>query len=77
MAEELTRERRLEILESLGSTECAGCKGPKPRKRSHCRTCYYAPPQYMRQALYRGFGSGYEEAFEESLRYLAAMKVQQ
>jgi hypothetical protein len=67
---ELTRERRLEILESLGSTVCGGCGGTKRAKMSHCRACYLALPPRMRGALYQGFGNGYEEAYEESLQYL-------
>ena len=72
---ELTRERRLEILESLGSTKCMSCGKAKYPKMSHCRSCYYALPPKMRSALYQGFGDGYEEAFEESLRYLADKRV--
>lgn len=76
MSEELTRERRLEILQSLGSTRCAACGGLKEPRRSHCQSCYYALPPYMRRSLSQRFGSGYEEAFEESLAYLTAMKGQ-
>ncbi len=67
---EITRERRLEILESLGSKLCGGCGKSKRPKMSHCRSCYYALPPKMRSDLYQGFGCGYEEAYEESLRYL-------
>lgn len=67
---EITRERRREILESLGSTVCEGCGRNKRPKMSHCGTCYRRLPPNMRQALYRRFGAGYEEAFEESLVYL-------
>lgn len=68
---ELTRERRREILESLGSTTCGACGKSKRPKMSHCRSCYYALPPKMRSALYQGFGAGYEEAYEESLSFLA------
>jgi hypothetical protein len=67
---ELTRERRLEILKSLGSTKCEACGETKHPKMSHCRGCYFALPQAMRRALYKRFGEGYEEAFEESLQFL-------
>jgi len=67
---EISRERKLEILESLGLTVCGSCGGSKQPKMSHCRKCYYALPPAMRNALYSGFGAGYEEAYEGSLVYL-------
>lgn len=70
MASDITRARRLKILESLGSSTCGACGGPKKPKMSHCRKCYYALPPSMRQALYQGFGAGYEEAYEASLEFL-------
>lgn len=71
---EISKERRLEIVRRLGSTECEGCGGRKQSKMSHCRRCYYLLPRVMRNALYRRFGDGYEEAYEESLAYLAGLK---
>jgi hypothetical protein len=70
----ITRERRLEILQNLGSADCTGCGGQKRPRMSHCRNCYYALPPKMRKALYNGFGDGYEEAFEESLRHLEQLR---
>jgi hypothetical protein len=72
--EPITRERRLEILQSLGSAVCGACGKSKRPKMSHCRTCYYKLPPKMRQALYRGFNNGYEETYEESLRFLRELK---
>jgi hypothetical protein len=72
---EISRERRMEILRGLGSTNCEGCGKSKRPKMSHCRACYFTLPQKMRTALYQGFGEGYEEAFEESLRYLKGEEV--
>ncbi|PYS52423.1 MAG: hypothetical protein DMF68_01560 [Acidobacteria bacterium] len=66
----ITRERRSEILQNLGSTDCLGCGGKKRVGMSHCRGCYFALPQKMRGALYKRSGKGYEEAFEESLVFL-------
>lgn len=71
---EISKERRLEILQSLGSPVCGACGGWKRPKMSHCRDCYYALPPMKRRALYRQFGDGYEEAYEESLRYLERLK---
>jgi hypothetical protein len=67
---DISRERRLEILESLGSTKCEGCGKAKKYKMSHCRACYFKLPPRLRKALYQGFGDGYEEAYEESLEFL-------
>lgn len=72
---EISKERRLEILQSLGGTVCEGCGGKKQPRKSHCRQCYYALPPKIRTALYIKFGDGYEEAFEESLEYLRAKQV--
>lgn len=58
------------ILQDLLGTICAGCGGKKASRMSHCRNCYFALPEHMRKALYRRFGSGYEEAFRSSTRFL-------
>ncbi len=64
-------ERRREILRILvESTVCESCGAAKKLKQSHCRSCYMRLPPRLRKALYRGFGDGYEEAFEESLVFL-------
>lgn len=68
----LSQERRLAILRGLGSLECEACGGRKRPKQSHCRDCFFALPAELRRALYRRFGAGYEEAYEESLKFLAA-----
>lgn len=61
---------RKTILEDFLGAECAGCGGKKRPKMSHCRNCYYALPRHMQLALYRRFGSGYEEAFAASTKFL-------
>ncbi|MGH9747256.1 MAG: hypothetical protein ACRD59_14260 [Candidatus Acidiferrales bacterium] len=66
-------EKATILADFLGSV-CSGCGGRKKPKMSHCRQCYYSLPQPLRFALYRRFGSGYEEAFEESKKFLAARK---
>lgn len=68
---EISNQRRLEILGSLKSTKCAACGQPKKAMRSHCQRCYFALTPELRRGLYQRFGSGYEEAYEESLRFLS------
>jgi len=67
-------DRRIEILDSLGSTKCEGCGKAKQSMKSHCRACYFRLPKDLQRKLYERFGSGYEEAFEESLAYLKTKK---
>ena len=62
--------RRLEILESLKSTTC-NCGATKKAMQSHCSKCYFKLDKVLRASLYQPFGSGYEEAFERSLKLLA------
>lgn len=59
-----------EIYDAFLSTKCH-CGKPKAPRRSHCRWCYFALPECMRDALYRRFFAGYEEAYEASLKWLA------
>lgn len=69
-----TADRKQEILASLRSTKCDGCGGTKRSKFSHCGQCYYRLPASLRARLYRQFGHGYEEAFEESLVVLKELR---
>ncbi len=62
-------DKRL-FLELMGE-ECI-CKGPKRARMSHCRTCYFSLPERQRRALYRRIGSGYAEAYADSLLTLKA-----
>lgn len=59
-----------QYIEKLMSKKCDGCGGMKTPRKSHCSRCYYKLPPQMRAALYRRVGSGYEEAFYESLVWL-------
>lgn len=70
---DISFERREQILNSLSSTHCEGCGKGKDQRKSHCRTCYYKLPKDLRSKLYKSFGNGYEEAFEESLKVLASL----
>lgn len=60
------KSRTRELMEHLMGTVC-DCGAPKQSLMSHCRTCYYILPEYQRRALYRRIGSGYAEAYEDSL----------
>jgi hypothetical protein len=59
-----------DALHQLLGNVCHGCKGPKPSRMSHCRSCYFSLPKDMRRALYKRIGEGYEEAYAESLELL-------
>lgn len=69
-----TMETR-QALDDLLSTNCQ-CGKSKASRKSHCRTCYFKLPPAMRSALYRKIREGYEEAYAESLAYLARLKVE-
>ncbi len=64
--------RRFEILDSFKSTTCQ-CGAIKKARQSHCSKCYFILPKELRSSLYQPFGSGYEEAFEKSLKTLEAL----
>jgi hypothetical protein len=72
----MTEEKKSTLADFLG-TKCSGCGGAKRSRMSHCRRCYYWLPPTMRQALYRRFGQGYEEAFTASVEYLRKLPVEQ
>lgn len=59
-----------QILESLAGEICAGCGKAKKARRSHCSNCYFALPIDKRNALYKRFDHGYQEAFRDSLEFL-------
>lgn len=62
---------RRECLLALISKQCQ-CGAPKASGRSHCRTCYFRLPPFMRKNLYKRLGEGYEQAYTESLAVLEA-----
>jgi hypothetical protein len=59
----------LELVRELRGTECR-CGRPKGANKTFCQACYYALPEYMRRALYRRVGSGYEEAYSAAVAFL-------
>lgn len=44
---------------------------------SHCRSCYFALPPDKRQALYRQFNQGYQEAYLDSIAFLEISQERQ
>jgi hypothetical protein len=61
-----------QAIAELGGTHCYGCDGTKNKRMSHCRRCYFNLTRGMRARLYNLVGSGYEEAYEESVKILRA-----
>jgi hypothetical protein len=57
------------LLKELKSDECA-CGNYKKEGNSFCYKCYSNLPNDMQKALYRRFGNGYEEAYEEAYGWL-------
>ena len=55
--------------DELISEECL-CGKAKKRQYSFCYSCYRELPGDMQKALYGRIGEGYEEAFEEAVKYL-------
>lgn len=58
------------VLREYSSEKCGSCGEPKKRAESFCRECYFQLPPAMRSALYRRFGSGYEEAYLDAKEWL-------
>ena len=57
------------LIDSLRSTVCPACGGPKHAKMSLCGRQYRQLPPAMRNALYRRIGNGYREAFIEAMSF--------
>jgi len=55
--------------DGLQSNECA-CGHTKKRGQSFCYNCYKALPQDMQGGLYKRIGQGYEEEYEEAVKWL-------
>ncbi len=59
------------LLEELKSDECA-CGNYKKPGNSFCYNCYTSLPNDHQKPLYKRFGNGYEEAYEEATKWLKA-----
>lgn len=49
------------------------CGVPKQPRQTFCRKCYYALSRPEQKALYKLVGKGYEEAYQNAVRHLAAL----
>jgi hypothetical protein len=67
----LSKSARQLALDDLMSHGCK-CGAMKQPKQSFCKDCYYALPHGMQMALYKTWGDGYEEAYDNACTYLQA-----
>lgn len=56
-------------MDQLKGAQCH-CERPKKPGRSFCFTCFKTLPKELRGGLYDPIGDGYEDAYEEAVRYL-------
>ena len=68
MTEEEAKDRQWYYRE-LMSEQCL-CERPKKARYSFCYRCYKSLPFHLQKELYKGLGAGYEEAFEEAVKFL-------
>jgi len=62
------KDRKFYYDELMGE-ECQ-CGRPKRKRRSFCYKCYSSLPHHMQRDLYQLIGQGYEEAYDEAVRWL-------
>jgi hypothetical protein len=60
----------LSVLQVFLGKRCEVCGRDKESRRSFCSRCYRTLPQGMQSALWKRFGSGYEDAYAAALAYL-------
>lgn len=58
--------------ELLLSPECPACHGTKKPRHTLCKDCYFALPRELRNALYKRLGTGYTQALNHALEWLAS-----
>lgn len=68
MTPQQQKDRKFYI-ETYKSEQCL-CEREKKPRFSFCYRCYKALPPDMQRALYRPFGNGYEQAFDEACQHL-------
>lgn len=58
------------ILEQFLSDNCPACGAVKEKNTAFCKKCYFALPRAMKAALWKRFGSGFEDAQRAGLAFL-------
>jgi len=56
-------------IEAFKSEECF-CGRNKKSRMAFCYGCYKSLPHDMQKALYQRMGNGFEEAYEEAVKWL-------
>lgn len=56
-------------LNVLKSEECQ-CERPKKKKMALCYNCYSSLPKHLQRELWRKINMGFQEAYEEAVKYL-------
>jgi len=65
----MTTPNTEEIRAELFGTTCR-CGREKKERQSFCFPCYMRLPRYLRTALYKRLGAGYEEMYKSALKLL-------
>ncbi len=58
-----------DLVRELASTTCF-CGKSKGSGKTFCNHCFFSLPKDVRRHLYRRIGSGYEQAYAKSVRFL-------
>ncbi|HLJ26596.1 MAG TPA: hypothetical protein VKY85_07785 [Candidatus Angelobacter sp.] len=67
---EATQPKPIDAIASFYSPVCPHCGKKKQPRWSFCGPDYHRLPKLMREALYRGIGSGYVPAFQAASDWL-------
>lgn len=60
---------KLFYLNEFRSEQCQ-CGLSKQSRRSFCYTCFKRLPEFKQKALFQRFGEGYEEAYDDAVKWL-------
>jgi hypothetical protein len=66
----LTPSPNQEAWTEFMDTKCHVCGATKPHRTGFCKACYFALPKEMQSALWKRFGSGFEDAYHEAKEHL-------
>jgi len=65
-----------ELIAELAGTVCR-CGSTKVARQTFCKRCYYRLPEFLRRALYRRVGQGYEQAYAQAAKMLDTPEASQ